>query len=130
MSCVRGRRARRGESGAIAVEFMLVMGVLVGVFLLMLQYAVRAHADRIATAAAEEALAATAAYDGSEEAGRRVARALLTDLGPGVKAPQVSVRRGATTARVLISGEVEQLVPFLTVTVEAEVEGPVERWVP
>src|SRR5690349_5784597 len=62
---------RRSERGAIAIEFMLVLSMLVVVFLVMLQYAVRAHAHRIVTAAAEEGLAATAAYDGSAEAGRQ-----------------------------------------------------------
>jgi len=120
---------RRGERGAIAIEFMLLLSMLVVVFLVMLQYAVRAHAHRIATAAAEEGLAAASAYDGSGEGGRRVAVNYVHDLGPGIHAPMVTASRSASTARVAVSGEVEQLVPFLTIRVAVAVEGPVERFV-
>ncbi len=120
---------QRTERGAIAIEFMLVLSMLVVVFLVMLQYAVRAHAHRIATAAAEEGLAAASAYDGSAEDARRTAQKYVDDLGPGLHGAVVTASRSATTARVAVSGEVEQLVPFLTVRVSAEVQGPVERFV-
>ena len=120
---------RRGQQGAIAIEFMLILSMLVVVFLVMLQYAVRAHAHRIVTAAAEEGLAAAAAYDGSAEEGRRTAQRYVDDLGPGVQNAVVTASRSVDTARVTVRGEVEELVPFLTVRVSAEVEGPVERFV-
>jgi Flp pilus assembly protein TadG len=120
---------RRSQRGAIAIEFMLILSMLVVVFLVMLQYAVRAHAHRIVTAAAEEGLAAAAAYDGSAEEGRRTAQRYVDDLGPGVENAVVTASRSVETARVEVRGEVEQLVPFLTVRVSAEVEGPVERFV-
>jgi hypothetical protein len=108
---------------------MLVISMIVVVFLIMLQYTVRAHAHRIATAAAEQGLAAASAYDGSAEAGRRTAQEYLDHLGPGLHGTAVSATRSATTAHVTITGEAEQLVPFLTVRVSAEVEGPIERFV-
>ena len=120
---------RRGQRGAIAIEFMLILSMLVGVFLVMLQYAVRAHAHRIVTAAAEEGLAVAAAYDGSAEEGRRTAQRYVDDLGPGVENAVVTASRSVETASVEVRGEVEQLVPFLNVRVSAEVEGPVERFV-
>jgi Flp pilus assembly protein TadG len=120
---------RRSQRGAIAIEFMLILSMLVVVFLVMLQYAVRAHAHRIVTAAAEEGLAVAAAYDGSAEEGRRTAQRYVDDLGPGVENAVVTASRSVETARVEVRGEVEQLVPFLTVRVSAEVEGPVERFV-
>ncbi len=123
------QRRRREERGAIAIEFLLVLSMLVVVFLVMLQYAVRAHAHRIVTAAAEEGLAAAAAYDGSAEDGRRTAQAYVDDLGPGVEDAVVTATRGATTARVSVRGQVQELVPFLTVRVSAEAEGTVERFV-
>ena len=53
------RRTVLGDAtsdGAMALEFMLVITAVIVVFLVMLQYAARAHAHRIATAAAEEGL--------------------------------------------------------------------------
>lgn len=124
-----GGMRRRSERGAIGIEFMLILSMLIVVFLVMLQYAVRAHAHRIVTAAAEEGLAAAAAYDGSAEEGRRTAKRLVDDLGQGVENAVVTASRSAETARVTVRGEVEEFVPFLTVEVSAEVEGPVERFV-
>ena len=122
-------RRRRSERGAIGIEFMLILSMLVVVFLVMLQYAVRAHAHRIVTAAAEEGLAAAAAYNGSAEEGRRTAQRYVNDLGPGVENTVVTASRLPDTARVTVKGVVEEFVPFLTVEVSAEVEGPVERFV-
>lgn len=121
---------RRDERGVVAVEFMLVISMLIVVFLLMLQYAVRAHAERIAAAAAEEGLAAAAAYDGTADDGQRVATGYLTRLGPGLHDTSVAADRNATTATVTVSGKVDQLIPFLSVGVHVRVEGPVERFVP
>ena len=120
----------RGESGAVAIEFMLVIGMLVVVFLLMLQYAVRAHAERIASAAAEEGLAAAASYGGTATGGQREAEGYLTRLGPGLNDTSVDAHRNGTSATVTVSGTVEQLVPFLPVRVQVRVEGPVERFIP
>jgi hypothetical protein len=115
--------------GLIAIEFMLVKSMHIAVFLLTLQYAVRAHAERIATAAAEEGLAAAAAYRASAADGHRTAIDYLAALGPRLHHPRVQVTRTPEQATVRVSGEVDQLVPFLPVRVSVEVAGPVERWV-
>lgn len=120
----------RGERGAIAIEFMLVISMLIVVFMLMLQYAVRAHAERIAAAAAEEGLAAATSYDGTPGDGERVAAGYLTKLGPGLHDTTVDATRDATSATVTVGGAVDQLIPFLSVRVHVRVEGPVERFVP
>ena len=126
---MRRRRQIRDERGVVAIEFMLVVSMLVVVFLLMLQYAVRAHAHRIATGAAEEGLAATTAYDGTAADGRRVTAGYLTKLSPGLHDPSIATSRTSTSASVMVTGEVTQLIPFLTVEVSVRVEGPVERFV-
>lgn len=120
---------RHDERGLVALEFMLVISMLIVVFLLMLQYAVRAHADRIAAAAAEQGLAAATAYDGTAADGQRVATGYLTRLGPGLHDTRVAADRNPTTATVTVSGKVDQLIPFLSVGVRVRVEGPVERFV-
>ena len=121
--------SERDERGVVAIEFMLVISMLLVVFLLMLQYAVRAHAERVAAAAADEGLAATSAYDGSAGDGKRVAADYLRRLGPGFQSTSVDAHRSDTTATVTVGGEVQQLVPFLPVRLEVRVEGPVERFV-
>lgn len=113
----------------MAIEFLLTMSMLIVVFLVMLQYAVKVHAERIATAAAEQGLAAAASYHGSTSDGERAANNLLTHLGPGLANSDVTAARTATTATVTVTGTVTQLIPFLPVNVTVRVEGPVERFV-
>ena len=124
------RRARRtrDERGALSIEFLLVISALILVFVLMLQYAVKAHAHRVAEAAAEEALAATAAYDGTAASGEQAGNHALSDLG-GLSKTTVAVTRTATTASVTVTGDVEQLIPFVPVNVTVRLEGPIEKFV-
>jgi Flp pilus assembly protein TadG len=113
----------------MSMEFLLVISSLMLVFLLMLQYAVRAHAHRIATAAAEEALAAASAYDGTIGGAEAVGDQYLDDLGPGLTNTRVVVTRTPTTANATVSGDVDQLFPFLPVRISVHLQGPVEVFV-
>jgi Flp pilus assembly protein TadG len=126
---MRGVRRTRNERGALSVEFLLVISALMLVFLLMLQYAVRAHAYRVAEAAAEEGLAAAAAYDGSVSAGEAAASHYLDDIGSDLANPHVKVDRDQSRAAVTVSGDVQPFLPFLSVHVSVHLEGPVERFV-
>jgi uncharacterized protein (UPF0333 family) len=123
----RARRTR-DERGALSIEFLLVVSALMLVFLLMLQYAVKAYSHRVAEAAAEEALAAASAYDGSAASGRQAGNHTLSDLGT-LSNTTVAVTRSETTASATVTGDVEQLIPFLPVHVTVRVEGPVEQFV-
>lgn len=126
---MRGFSRRRDDRGAMAIEFLLTISMLIVVFLLTLQYAVQAHARRIATAAAEEALMAAAAYDGAPADGQQAAHRVLTGVAPGLGDASVAVERTATTVTVTVTGRVAQLIPFLPVGVRVHVQGPVERFV-
>ena len=99
------------------------------VFLLMLQYAVKAHAHRVAEAAAEEALAAASAYDGS----RRLRRAGRQSHAQRPRQPVEHNRcrdpHAGRRPRSTVTGDVEQLIPFVPVHVTVHIEGPVEQFV-
>ena len=123
----RARRIR-DERGALSIEFLLVISALMLVFLVMLQYAVKAHAHRVAEEAAEEALAAASAYDGTAASGKQAGNHTLSDLG-ALSNPTLVVTRSGTTASATVTGDVEQLIPFLPVHVTVHVEGPVEQFV-
>jgi Flp pilus assembly protein TadG len=123
----RARRIR-DERGALSIEFLLVISALMLVFLVMLQYAVKAHAHRVAEAAAEEALAAASAYDGTAASGKQAGNHTLSDLG-ALSNTTVVVTRSGTTASATVTGDVEQLIPFLPVHVTVHIEGPVEQFV-
>ena len=123
-----GARRTRNERGALSIEFLLVISALMLVFMLMLQYAVKAHAHRVAEAAAEEALAAASAYDGTVASGEHAGNDALTDLG-SLSNTTVAVTRNGATASATIAGDVEQLIPFVPVHVTVHLEGPIERFV-
>ena len=126
---MRGVRRTRDQRGALSIEFLLIISALMIVFLVMLQYAVKAHAHRVAEAAAEEALAAAAAYDGSTNSGQAAGSHLLDDLGSDLSNPSIVVTRSQTTATVTVTGEVQPFIPFLPVHVTVHLEGPVEHFV-
>jgi len=125
---VQSRRRTRDQRGALSIEFLLVISALILVFLLMLQYAMKAHAHRVAQAAAEDALAAAAAYDGSAAAGRNAGNHYLAELG-NLSNTHVTVTRRGDTASVTISGDAEQVFPLLPVHVSVHMEGPIEHFV-
>lgn len=121
-------RRIRDERGALSIEFLLVMSALMLVFLLMLQYAMQAHAHRVAQAAAEEALAAASAYDGSAASGEDAGNHYLGDLG-SLSGTQVTVTRTEDTAAVTVTGDGQQVLPFVPVHVSVHLEGPIEHFV-
>jgi Cu/Zn superoxide dismutase len=98
------------------------------VFLLMLQYAMQAHAHRVAQAAAEEALAAASAYDGSAASGEAAGDHYLSDLG-SLSGTHVTVTRTGDTATVTVTGDGQQVLPFAPVHVSVRLQGPIERFV-
>ncbi len=123
------RGSARDQRGVTSLEFTLVMSMLIVVFLLMLQFALKVHAQRIATAAAEEGLADAASYTGSSAQGRATARAYLARLGTGLVDTQVAAGREADTAWVEVTGEAQPFLPFLPVHVEVRVQRRIEQFV-
>jgi len=113
----------------MAIEFMLVMSMLIVVFLLMVQYALKVHAERVAQAAADQALAAATAYDGSPTAGQAAGRAYLDGSGHTLLNPRISVTRTTTIASATVTGDVTAFIPLLPVSVSVHVQGPVEKFV-
>lgn len=126
---MRRLRRTRDQRGALSIEFLLIISALMIVFLVMLQYAVKAHAHRVAEAAAEEALAAASAYDGSVDSGETAANHYLNDIGSDLDNAQVTVTRNQSTAAVTVKGDVQPFIPFLSVHVSVHLEGPIEKFV-
>lgn len=129
----RRARPRRGDRGAGAAELVIAVPLLMLLILLIVQFAIWAHASSVAQATAEEALAATRVQDGSAAAGQQRAAQVLSQIGRSVLvSPQVSVTRTAGTATVQITGTAEEVlpVPGFAFPVRITVTGPVERFVP
>ncbi len=107
--------------------------LLMLLILLIVQFAIWAHASAVAQATAEEALAAARVQGGSAAAGQQRATQVLDQIGGNVlAAPQVTVTRTPAAATVQITGTAEDVlpVPGLHFPVHVIVTGPVERFVP
>lgn len=118
----------RDQRGALSIEFLAVISALILVFLVMLQYAVTAHTHRVVEAAAEEALAAASAYNGSTSAAEQTGRDYLAQLGD-VSNPIITATRTSQTATVTVTGDAHQLIPFLPVHLTVHLTGPIEHFV-
>jgi Flp pilus assembly protein TadG len=128
-----GRRGWRSDEGAGAVEMVIAVPLLMLLILLVVQFALWAHASAVAQATAEEALAAARVQGGSAAAGQQRAHQVLAQIGGAVLAgPRIIVTRSPVTATVQITGTAERVlpVPGLAVPVTVTVTGPVERFVP
>ena len=132
MSWSRWRRlARDGDRGGATVELVIALPVLLLMVLFVVQAAVWLHGTHVAQAAANRALAAGAAFNGSAAQGENVGAQTLAALGGGVlRDPHVSVTRTATDVRVEITATATTVVPGVHWTVRATAVGPVERFVP
>jgi hypothetical protein len=111
----------------VTAELVVATPLLLLLVLLMVQFALWQHGLHVATAAAEEGERAARLEGGTAAVGAARTREFLATLGPNlVVAPQVTARRGPTTARVEIHATAEQLVPWLHLPIHAVAEGPVE----
>jgi Flp pilus assembly protein TadG len=122
------RGCARDERGAGAVEFIVVMPVLMLIFLLLVQWSVQLHNDRIVHAAAREAAVEAAAWDGGATAGRQTANSYLDDFGSDLANTSVEVNMGPTDATVTVSGDVLTFLPGLHIRVSARATVPKERF--
>jgi Flp pilus assembly protein TadG len=121
-------RRARDERGAGAVEFVVVMPVLMLIFLLLVQWAVQLHSERIVHSAAREAAVEAAAWDGGATAGRQTASSYLDDVGSDLSNTSVEVHIGPTDATVTVSGDVVTLLPGAHIRVSATATVPKERF--
>lgn len=130
----RARRGRlRGDKGAGSAEIVIAVPLLMLLILLVIQFAIWEHAESIAHATAEEALAAARVQGGTAAAGQQRASEVIAQIGSSVlTGPQVLVTMTPADVTVRVTGTAEQVlpVPGLTFPVTATVTGPVERFVP
>jgi Flp pilus assembly protein TadG len=119
----------RDDRGAVTVEMVIVMPVLLTLVLLLAQATVWWHAAHIAQATAADALAVTRVQDGTVVAGQDEAERVLDQLGRGpLRGAHVTVTRTADVAEVNVTGTASSVVPFLHLPVRTHAVGPVEQF--
>lgn len=113
-----------------ALEFAITTPVILLFLMLTVQFALIAHAQSGAQAAAEEGAGQARAYNGSVSTAEARAERYLSELGRSMfTSTSVSASRTAETATVTVSGSVVRLVPLVPVEISRSSTGPVERFV-
>ena len=129
----RLRRRARVDRGAGVAELVIAVPLLMLLILLIVQFAIWEHAEDIAHATAEEALAAARVQGGTAAAGQQRAQQVISQIGSSVLVgPQVSVTMTPADVTVTVTGTAERVVPLpgLSFPVTVTVTGPVEQFVP
>ncbi|QNP74980.1 pilus assembly protein [Streptomyces roseirectus] len=125
------RRRAHGDRGAVTVETVTVMPLLLTLVLLLAQVTVWWHAVHIAQATAAHALAATRTETATPADGHTEADTLLGQLGHGpLHDVRITVTRTADRADVRITATAAPVIPFLHLPVRVHASGPVERFRP
>ena len=107
------------------MQVSLLLPLVIGIFLLAVQWAMMSWAQTTAHAAAQDAARAAAAYGATEAAGKQAAHdatanGSLTDVSATVH------RRGDTTSAT-VTGRALVVVPFFPTDIRAEAATPTER---
>lgn len=117
------------DGGAATAELVVAMPLLLVMMLGIVQFAVAEHAEHIAQAVADRALAVARAQGATAGDGRDEADAQLTALAGGsLRSPEVTVTRDADHVRVDICGRVTAVIPGVHLHVSAQADGSVERF--
>jgi Flp pilus assembly protein TadG len=125
----RLRRSNR-DDGYSVLEAAIVLPVVFFLLMIIVQWAIVWHARSVASAAAQEGLRTTAAYQSTAAAGKADTINYLTQVAPhALPKPQITVTRNATTASVRVHASVMTVIPFGHFSVNESVSGPVETYV-
>jgi Flp pilus assembly protein TadG len=126
---MRGQHGERGSTSV--VETVLIAPVLFAIVMMIVQFALVAHARSVAEAAAQEGASAGRAVGGNSEAARARADRYISSLGPRMLADRrVDVEVTDESVTVTVRGDVVSLVPWVTPSIAETASGPRERYVP
>ena len=119
----------RGEAGSASAELVVATPLLLLLILGVIQFALWQHASHVAQAAAQQGLVAGRVQGGSQASATAQATALLDQTGSGVLVhPSVTATRDLQTTTVVVTGQAEGIIPFLSLPVRSTAVGPTERW--
>jgi Flp pilus assembly protein TadG len=113
----------------VVVEAVLIIPVLMLVLLVIVQFALWAHAAQVVQLAASEGDRVARTAGDSAEAGQARAEAVLAASGSGVTttSADVSVLSG-DQARITVTGRAVAVLPWLDLPVSATEVGPIQEF--
>ncbi|SFB94353.1 TadE family protein [Streptomyces aidingensis] len=129
---------RGGDSGASAIEFVMLTPVMFFMIFGAVQFAMFSFAQDVAKAAAQAGARTARAEADADPQGwaqdaEDKARSYVDQLGPGMFDGTVTITPLGPADNVVgvrVTGKVPSILPGMDLTVSAESRGPVERFVP
>lgn len=120
------------QRGSVTLELVVIFPLLMLLVWIGMQLVLVFFANRVALSAAQEGVRAARERTGSVTIAERRAQRYLDQLGSTLLLhPQVRASRTADVATVQVSGQAQQLVPFLAhLRVVQVAESPRERFRP
>lgn len=113
--------------GSASVELTVAAPLLLLLLMLVVQFAMWAHATHIAQAAANAGVQGARAYGGTADDGKTDATTVLSHLaGTILTHTRVDAARSATAATVTVTGDAVAVVPGLHLPVTVTVTAPRE----
>ena len=121
------RRGRAAERAIATIEMAILTPVMLLLVTVSTQAALWQEADHVALAAAQSGVAAGAQLGGSPPGASGEAKSAASQMGSGVLiSPSVSVSESGGLVTVTVTGQAEQLVPGIPVSVSASASAPLE----
>ena len=121
------RRGRAVERAIATIEMAILTPVMLLLVTVSTQAALWQEADHVALAAAESGVAAGAEVGGSPDGAIAEAKSAASQMGSGVLiSPEVTVTESGGLVTVTVTGQSEQLVPGIPVSVRASASAPLQ----
>jgi len=112
----------------VALEYAIVVPIVLAAMFLALQVAMYAYARSVAQTAAEDAVTAQRAYGAPAGAGVAAADRVLDGQGNTLSRASVLPSRNGGEIRFTVSGESLSVIPGFHLRVSQTASGPIERF--
>ena len=126
------RRSQYGspnDHGSVVVEAVLVVPVLMLVFVVLIQFALWAHAAEVSQLAASEGDRAARAFGGGAAAGTSRANSILQRPGSDLASSNaVVVVMPGDLARIAVTGTAISILPGISLPVGSVQVGPIQEF--
>lgn len=127
-SHVSETRRRQPDQGAATPELVIATPLLLLLLMVIVQFALAAHAQHIAQAAAAQVVAAARAQDADAAAGQRAGEELLRQIdSASFQQAAITVQRSGAATTAEVRGRVIELLPYVHLEVKAHAAGPIEQ---
>jgi Flp pilus assembly protein TadG len=122
------KRRGRGEEGL--AEFVVCFPVFFLLVIGGIQFALWSHASHLARAAAEQGSQVASGYGSTQSAGTQAAYRFIHTTGPNTLTDPkvVTTTVPGDVARVTVTGRTQVLIPWLTLTVSATSDAPIQEY--